>query len=493
MSIQETQYKNKGLILINIVLLTFMACLDGSIVNVALPVMANKFSVGMSSISTIVSTYLIAISATVLIFGRLGDILGKIKIFKFGIVIFTIGSLLCSISNSLSLLVLARIIQAIGAAAYMATNQGIIALAFPANERGRALGITGSFVALGTLVGPPLGGFIVDVASWKYIFLINIPIGIFAFILGMKVLPKDEDSVKAKFDVKGGILFLIFIISLFGALLVGEKIGFTRPLILGSFALAVFTFILFIKIESIEKSPLLQLNIFKNKLFSLSILCGFLLFVAMNCSNIIMPFYFQDVIKLSPSMTGLYLMTYPLVLFVVAPISGHLSDKIGSELLTFFGLLTFSGGFFLMATLNQNFEPIKLIIFIAIMSLGNGMFQSPNNSLIMSTVPRNRLGVAGSINALVRNLGLVVGVSVSTIILYGVMSSRLGYTVTNFVSGKEAEFCYAMSITYISAGSLSLIGAILTAIRLFRKKKSAYAPDLNNDGLDTPNEIDNII
>jgi hypothetical protein len=124
-----------------------------------------------------------------------------------------------------------------------------------------------------------------------------------------------------------------------------------------------------------------------------------------------------------------------------------------------------------METLNQNFEPVKLIIFIAVMSICNGMFQSPNNSLIMSTVPRSSLGIAGSINALVISLGLVVGVSISTIILYGVMSSRLGYSVTNFVSGKEAEFCYAMSVTYISAGSLALIGATLTAIRLIRKKK----------------------
>lgn len=468
---QDIIYKNRGLILINIVLLTFMACLDSSIVNVALPVMANKFSVGMSSISAVISTYLIAISATVLIFGRLGDIIGKIKILKLGIIIFTLGSLLCAVSNSLTLLVLSRIVQAIGASAFMATNQGIIARVFPANERGRALGISGSFVALGTLVGPPLGGFIVDVASWQYIFLINIPIGIFAFILGMKILPKDEDSVKATFDVKGASLFLVCIISLFSALLVGEKVGFTKPLILGSFGLAIVSFILFVKFEGLQESPLLQLSIFKNKLFSLSILCGFLLFAAMSCSNIILPFYFQDVIKLSPAVTGLYLMTYPLILFVVAPISGYLSDKIGSELLTFFGLLIFSTGFFLMATLNSDFKPVRLIIFISVMALGNGMFQSPNNSLIMSTVPKSRLGVAGSINALVRNLGLIVGVSLSTIILYGVMSSRLGYAVTNFVTGKEAEFSYAMSVTYISVGLLSFLAAILTAIRLYKSRR----------------------
>lgn len=467
----EVQYKNKGLILINIVLLTFMACLDSSIVNVALPVMADSFQVGMNSISIIVSSYLIAISATILIFGRLGDIKGTVKIFKIGIVIFTIGSLLCAIATSLNLLVAARIIQAVGAAGYMATNQGIITRVFPAGERGRALGITGSFVALGTLVGPPLGGFMVDVAAWQYIFLINIPIGIFAFIMGLKILPKDEESKQVRFDLKGALLFLIFIVSLFAALIVGEQVGFTKPLILIGFVLAVVAFIVFIKVELKQESPLLQLNIFKNQLFSLSILCGFLLFVAMNCSNILMPFYLQDVIKLSPSVSGLYLMTYPLVLFVVAPISGYLSDKIGSELLTLFGLLIFCSAFFTMATVNEHFQPVKLVLIIAVMALGNGMFQSPNNSLIMSSVPRERVGIAGSINALVRNLGLVVGVSVSTLILYGVMSSQLGYTVTTFVEGKEPQFAYAMRVTYICAGLISLIGAALTGFRLLNKKR----------------------
>ncbi len=472
----EIQYKNRGLILINIVLLTFMACLDSSIVNVVLPVMAGYFKVGMNSISVVVSTYLIAISGTILIFGRLGDIKGTVKIFQIGTVIFTIGSLLCAVSNTLYLLVLARIIQAVGAAGFMATSQGIITRVFPAGERGKALGVTGSFVALGTLVGPPLGGFIVDAAAWQYIFLINIPIGIFAFILGLKILPKDQENRKARLDVKGGLLFLVFIVALFAALIGGEQVGFAQPIVLAGFAVAVTALIIFLKVEITEESPLIQLNIFKNQLFSLSILCGFLLFVAISCSNLVLPFYLQDVIKLSASTSGLYLMTYPMVLFVVAPISGHLSDKIGSELLTLIGLLIFSGAYMAMATLNENFQPVKLVVIIAIMALGNGMFQSPNNSLVMSSVPRERVGIAGSINALVRNLGLVVGVSVSTLILYSAMSSKLGYKVTTFVAGREAEFASAMRVTYICAGLISFTGAAFTAFRLLKGRRSARVP-----------------
>jgi len=167
---------------------TFMATLDSSIVNVALPKMAKSLSVSTESIAWVVSSYLIVISASILIFGRLGDMKGKTNIFHIGVVIFTFGSLLCGISHSFIILIIARSLQAIGAAATMANNQGIITQVFPSNERGKALGISGAFVALGSLTGPPIGGFIITHFSWEYIFLINIPIGIFVFLLGLSRL-----------------------------------------------------------------------------------------------------------------------------------------------------------------------------------------------------------------------------------------------------------------------------------------------------------------
>src|SRR5471030_3128103 len=170
--------KNRWVILFVVVMVTFMSALDGSIVNVALPVMAKSLNVTSAGIQLVVTSYLIIIAATILIFGRLGDIIGKTKVFRFGIVVFTIGSLLCGLTNSLPILVAARAIQAIGAAGTMSTNQGIITQVFPARERGRALGVIGTFVALGAMAGPPIGGIIVSAASWRYIFLINVPIGI---------------------------------------------------------------------------------------------------------------------------------------------------------------------------------------------------------------------------------------------------------------------------------------------------------------------------
>ncbi len=217
------------------------------------------------------------------------------------------------------------------------------------------------------------------------------------------------------------------IVPLFVALGKGQEVGFTKPIILLGFLIAIISFIAFIIVEKKRENPLLQLEIFGNKLFSLSIFCGFISFVSMFCSIIIQPFYLQDVLKYSPAFTGLILMISPLILSVVAPISGHLSDKIGSEILTFIGLVLTSLGLLLMSTLNEQTSLISMIIFIAVMSLGNGLFQSPNNSLIMSTVPRDKLGIAGSINALVRNLGMVCGIALSTTLLYNRMSYKIGY------------------------------------------------------------------
>jgi len=468
-------------ILFVVVMLTFMATLDGSIVNVALPVMAKSLNVTSASIQLVVTSYLIVITAFILIFGRLGDILGKTKIFKFGIALFTLGSLFCGITSSLPILVLARVIQAIGAAGCMANSQGIITEAFPANERGRALGLTGTFVALGSLIGPPLGGFIVGAASWEFIFLINVPIGFITLFLAFKILPKGHEIAKGKLDGVGALLFMLVVIPLFAAIGKGQEAGFTNPVVLLGLLITVISFVAFIIVEKKRESPLLELDIFKNKLFSLSIFCGFISFISIFCANIIQPFYLQDVLNYSPSTTGLVLMTAPLLLAVVAPISGYLSDKIGSEILTFIGLVITSLSLLLMSTLNEHSTLISMLVFIAAMAIGNGLFQSPNNSLIMSTVPRNKLGIAGSVNALVRNLGMVCGIALSTTLLYSGMSKKIGYKVTDYVVGRNDAFIYGMRTVYITAAVICMIGAILTALRLFGKKaKIEDAIELEN-------------
>jgi len=464
--------KNRWIILINVVLVIFMSTLDGSIVNVALPVMSQKMHVSMGEIEWVITSFLITIVATILIFGRLGDIIGKTKVFKYGLVLFTVGSLLCGFTDSLIILVIARVIQGIGASATMATSQGIITHVFPPNERGRALGVIGTFVALGAMVGPPLGGIIVSAVSWKYIFLINVPIGIIVFIMTIKIFPKSGEAKNEKMDGKGAILFTVSMIALFAAIGQGQIIGYNNPIIIVAFIVSIITFVLFIFVEKKLELPLLDLNIFKNSLFSISIICAFIAFVAISASNIILPFYFQDAKNLSPAVTGLLMMVSPIVLAVVAPFSGYLSDKIGSLILTLFGLIFSSLGLLLIATLNVKSSLVFLMAFIVIMTIGNGMFQSPNTSLIMSTVSKDKLGIAGSINALVRNVGLVSGTTLATLLLYNRMSHKIGYRVIDYVNGRADVFMYGMRYVYLFAGIISAIGAVITGIRYYNSRKN---------------------
>lgn len=461
--------KNRWSALLIVVLVVFMATLDSSIVNIALPTMAQNLNVTSGAIAWVVSSYLVVISATILIFGRLGDIKGKTNVFRIGLAVFTFGSMLCALANTFGFLVAARIVQAIGAGGTMANSQGIITHLFPSHERGRALGISGTFVALGTLAGPSLGGFILALAGWPPIFWINVPVGVLIFLLSFKLLPAGQKSGE-KLDLRGALLFIAVVVPLFCALGEGQAIGFGDPKIAIAFVVSLTALIAFLRIEKKLEAPLLDLTIFKNKWFSVSIACAFVSFVAMFCSTIVQPFYLQNVLQYSPTTAGLFMTIYPLTLALVSPASGYFSDKIGSELLTFIGLLLTCVGLFLMSTLDEHPSLWAMGLFIVVMSLGNGLFQSPNNSLVMSTLPKHKLGIGGSVNALVRNLGMVCGISLATTLLYSSMSTKIGYHVTGYIEGRNDAFIYGMRIVYITAAAICSLGALITALRLYGRR-----------------------
>lgn len=467
----EKVLKNRWFILVVVLIGPLMATLDSSIVNVALPIMASKLFVGMGDIQWVVTSYLIVISSTILFFGRIADLKGKKNIYQYGFLLFSIGSLLCGISKTIRFLIIARIVQAIGAAMIMSCNQGIITAVFPKSERGRALGLSGTTVAVGSMIGPPLGGFIVAVFNWEVIFLINIPIGIIAFLLGQKLLPKEEIKNKEKLDIKGALLFAVSIISLFWAMLSGEKLGWINSKIVLSFIIAVVTLIVFYFWQNKEEHPLISFELFHNSLFTVSILCGFISFMVLYCTNIINPFYLQNVLKISTTEAGLLLMVYPLSIALIAPISGYLSDRIGSEIPTMIGLTLTTFGVFSMAFLKENSTHLDFMLRMVLLGAGNGLFQSPNNAIVMSSVPSNKLGIAGSINALIRNLGMVFGIAFSLTLLYNRMSFKIGYNVNSFVKGREDVFIYAMKFVYLTAASICTVAIIISFIRFLNRPK----------------------
>lgn len=464
--------KRRWLIIVVINLFTFMATLDGSIVNIALPAISRELGLPVAQTEWIVTSYLMMICAAILLFGKLGDIYGKIKVFRIGMMIFTLGSLLCGLSHSLTALVASRLLQALGASMTMANNQGIVTDIFPASERGRALGLTGTFVSLGIIAGPSLGGLILSGLGWEYIFWVNVPVGLIALAVGWRTLPADLNKFKVRIDAGGSLLFSVFIVLLFAGLLLGQQYGYRRPLIAASMVAALIAFAAFILLERRIKAPLLELSLFRNPLFSLSICCGFLVFVSNASFNIIAPFYAQDILGLSPTHAGLLMMVFPLVMVVVAPLSGALSDRIGSELPTFIGLLVLVLAQIGMARLDLH-SPIWLAgLWMVMLGLGSGLFQSPNNSLVMSAAPRTQLGIAGSINALIRNVGMVVGITLATSLLFAVMSARAGSRVQDFDPARPDLFLAGMHVAFLTAAGICLAGALLTGWRLWSARRT---------------------
>ncbi|KJY60282.1 MFS transporter [Lactobacillus apis] len=469
----EKVQKNRWWILVAVGLFTFMSTLDGTIVNIALPVISKNLNISMSQSEWVVSLYLIVVCSFILFFGKLSDLHGKIKIFRLGAIFFIAGSLLSGFRVNLVFLLVSRAIQAFGAAMTMATNNGIITEIFPSTERGKALGTIGSFVALGSIAGPGLGGLILSHLSWSYIFWLNVPVGIIAAIIGAIFLPKDITFTNAVLDKKGSFGFALGMITLFGGIFLGQQLGFTSVPVLTMLIIGLISFIWFVYTENHTTNPLLQFNLFKNPDFSVSLLCALLIFITNFFFNVVTPFYLENALHLAPSQAGIILMILPVVQLFAAPVAGTLSDKIGPKLITFIGLVLLLISQIGYSLCNLHSSIWLFIISIAIMGLGSGIFSSPNNSLVMSSVEQKDLGVAGSINSLSRNLGMVIGISSATTILFAAMSHAKGARVTEYLPKQPEIFIYGMHVVFIISMIICLITVVLSGWRLFKKDEKA--------------------
>lgn len=462
----------RWMILISVGIFTLMATLDGSIVNIALPVISKNLNIGMNMAEWVVSIYLVTICIFLLMFGKIADSVGKIKIFKIGSVMFIIGSIICGLSSDLTMLLLGRVVQAIGASMSMATNNGIITQSFPLRERGYALGYIGSFVSIGAIAGPGIGGMILGHFHWSYIFWINIPIGLIALVLGYLNLPKQESKNPSKFDTKGFITYFVTLLLFFSAIFIGQSVGFTKWYIIATFILAIIGLVIFLHLEKIVEHPMIELRIFSNHNFTLGLVAGFLIFVTNFFFNVISPFYLENALGIAASTAGYILMAFPLVQVIIAPISGKLSAKINPIVLTIVGLIVIEIAQLGYLAFNLETSIWFILIFIGLNGLGNGLFQAPNNTMIMSSVQPQDLGIAGGLNALSRNLGMIIGVSVSTTVLFLSMSQFYGKPVTTYIDGRPDIFIDGMRVTMTFAVIICLIAIVMSVVRLIKSRRS---------------------
>lgn len=440
--------------------MSFMQLLDASIVNVAIPSLTKDLHVPMNRAEWIVSVYLIMICMLLLFWGRMADQIGYIKIFQMGTIFFTIGSLICAMSLSLYILLFGRIVQGLGASMSMATNIGIIAMIFPMSQRGRAYGINSIIAQLGNISGPGLGGLVLSVLSWHWIFIINIPIGIIVYIYGRFMFSRENRRVKTvSYDWIGLITYAVAIATFFVSIFMGQDIGFSNRAVILTFIISLVFWIGFFYAEKHIKSPLINFKIFKISRLTLSLISALIVFSIGYYANVIMPFYLTDFRSLSTSLTGLIMMAIPFANVIAAPIAGYFTDKYNAASVSIVNLFIYAIPIIFLMRVSKTDSLIVFTFMLLFLGIGNGGFQ--NNPMIMGYAPQEYQGIAGSLAALFRNLGMGIGVSIATTSLYYGMSLKAGKQIAYYPTAHPSWFLSGMHFAYLTALVLLIVAIIL--------------------------------
>ncbi|NTW03188.1 MAG: MFS transporter [Oscillochloris sp.] len=441
-----------------------LSTIDGSIVNISLNTLVTAFESNLNVVEWVVLSYLLTLTCLLLLMGRMGDMFGKRRIYVAGFVIFTLASALCGLAPSIGTLIGFRVLQAIGAAMIQSAGPALLVTAFPPNERGTALGLTGSFVALGILIGPALGGILLRYVGWESIFYVNVPVGIVGIWLTLRYLVSDTKTTNGQsFDVGGTLLMMVSIFGLLMALTEGPSWGWIDNrvlLLLGLFAVAGTGFVVW---ELHFPHPMINLHIFHSAAFSLNLLAGFILFVGMAFNLLLTPLFLQLVYRFELQQAGFFLMALPLTLSLTAPISGRLSDRIGPRFLTISGLVCVAIGMIGISFTQISTPVIQLLDFLMVTGAGIGMFQSPNNSTVFGSAPPEALGVTSGLLAVMRTLGQTAGIAIAGAIWASQVIALNGAAITPITAAPPEILAGGFSIAMRVAAGLALL-AILPSL-----------------------------
>ncbi|MGO9020276.1 MAG: MFS transporter [Syntrophobacteraceae bacterium] len=450
----------------------FMATLDSSIVNISLPIISAYFQVPLSGmVEWVIIAYLIVVASTLLTLGRLSDMIGRKGLWVTGLALFTAGSALCGAAPSLLFLVISRAFQGTGGALMMSISPAMITHAFPAGERGRALGLIGAIVAVGTSAGPTLGGIITQAFSWRWIFYINVPIGIIGMIITIRFLSEQIglSGAQKRFDPIGAVLLSISMTLLMLGMSFGQEAGWLSPAIMGLFAAAAVLLVAFVLVERRMAHPIVDLSIFRNRLFSAALVSSFLSFLSLFAVMFLMPFYLEELLFFQPDHAGLMLTAVPLTISLVAPLSGWLSDRFGSQVLSSLGLAVVSAGLFFLSRLTQQASMFGIIWPLIVAGLGQGLFQAPNNNAIMSSVAANRIGIASGFLATVRVLGQGFSVALAGAIFTSLGGARaaalLAKNTAHPATPVQDAFVHAFHTALLTCMVIASIGVFTSLAR----------------------------
>ena len=430
MDLRDTNSRDQRrltLILVNVCVGQFVVGLDQRALLVALPTLTQTFNTSLTTIQWVLLIYDLLLIGTVITVGRLGDLFGRRRFYAAGFLIFVLASALCGVAQAAWQIIFFRGLQAVGGAMITANGRAVASVAFPASERGKAMGFASMAFHIGFLTGPTLGGFLIDTVGWRWIFYLNLPIGIWGAYLAWRLIEESKADVKnVSVDFPGAILLMITYSLFIYGMNELPHVSWSDPLVLRSIMLSAVAGALFVWVELRSPMPILSFSLFRNRLFAASILSLFFITSTQSAISFLMPFYLQNILHYSATQMGWIIIANSVVIVLIAPIAGWLSDRMGSRLLCTVGSSVIVVGQFFIASLGLNPSVIRLIFPLAITGLGWAIFNSPNQSALLGSVPRDKLGTASGMNTTTARTGGAMGVSLSaTLFTYGLAGAGL--------------------------------------------------------------------
>jgi EmrB/QacA subfamily drug resistance transporter len=440
-----------------------LSSLATSIANVALPNLAHVFNASFGQVQWIVLAYLLAITTLIVSAGRLGDIIGRKRLLLAGIVLFTVASILCGVAPTLWFLIAARAAQGLGAAIMLALTLAFVSEMVPKEKTGSAMGLLGTMSAIGTALGPSLGGVLMAAFSWRAIFLVNIPLGLLAFLLALRHLPADRRNAKANdtnFDVVGTLLLSLTLAAYALAMTIGH--GNFGKLNVGLLLVAICCAGLFIFAESKTQSPLIQLKMLYDPVLSSSLVMNVLVSTVMMATLVVGPFYLSRALGLHQAVIGMVMSIGPIISALSGVPAGRIVDRLGGPSVVMIALVTMAVGAIALSALPSMFGVAGYIAAVALLTPGYALFQAANNTAVMADIRSDQRGVISGMLSLSRNLGLITGASVMGAVF------TFASAMTEVTTARPETIATGMQVTFVVAATLIIVAFALALYTFFK-------------------------
>lgn len=453
----------KWWVLATISVWTLMGTMDSSIVTISLPTLTKVFHTDTSTVLWVTLAAQLTVIGILVTVGRVGDMLGRKRVYTLGLGIYTCGLALCSLAQGIVPLILFRVLQGLGSAMSLALGNAILVGAFPSRERGKALGILEAVVGTGLMTGPALGGFILEFLGWRAIFYLRIPLGLLGCALALVVLKEQAPGEpQGRLDLRGAAALFVGLSTLILGINQGPARGWGSPLVLGLEATAAVCLAAFLLIEKRAPHPVVDLGLFRSRPFAVAN-AGMVLYATGTVSvSFLVPFYLIHALGVSPAKAGLTLITVPLVMLVLSPGTGWLSDRIGARPLMTAGLACQCLGLFLLSQLTLESSVTQVVLFLGVGGLGSGLFWTPTYAFIMGAAPLHQLGAVSALIPTLRNIGHATGLAVAGAVFAAQQAAHLpeaasGLPSAAVVAGFQGALL-AMAGLALLALALSVLG-----------------------------------